>query len=59
VAHLLIVDRRALPALAPGKPPVLSSQGDWTIATWADQQYACMLAVHDRPATARQYLPHA
>ena len=59
VAHLLMVDRAALPTLEPRKPPVLSSQGDWTIATWADQRYAYMVAVHDRPGAARQYLPHA
>jgi hypothetical protein len=58
VAHLLIVDRAALPTLEPGKPPVLSTQEDWTVATWADQRYACLVAVHDRPAAARQYLPH-
>ena len=59
VAHLFMVDRAALPALDSGKPPVLSSQGDWTIATWADQRYVCMVAVHDGPAAARRYLPHA
>ena len=59
VAHLFMVDRAALPALKAGKPPVLSSQADWTIATWADQHYAYMVAVHDRPAAARKYLPHA
>jgi hypothetical protein len=58
VAHLLMVDRAALPALKPGNPPVVTSQGDWTTATWADQHYACMIAVHDKPAAARQYLPH-
>jgi hypothetical protein len=58
VAHLFIVDRAALPALKPRKPPLLSSQGDWTIATWADQHYTCMVAVHDRPGAARRYLPH-
>jgi hypothetical protein len=55
---LFIVDRAALPALKPRKPPLLSSQGDWTIATWADQHYTCMVAVHDRPGAARRYLPH-
>jgi hypothetical protein len=59
VAHLLIVDRAALPALKPRNPPVLTSQGDWSIATWADEHYACMLAVHDKPVAARRYLPHA
>jgi hypothetical protein len=59
VAHLLIVDRAALPALELGKPPVLSTQEDWTVATWADQRYVYLVAVHDRPAAARQYLPHA
>ena len=59
VAHLLMVDRAALPTLKPGSAPVLASQGDWTIATWADQHSACMIAVHDRPAAARRYLPHA
>jgi len=59
VAHLFIVDRAALSALKPGKPPVFSSQDDWTVATWADQHYACMVAVHDGPAAARHYLPHA
>ena len=59
VAHLLMVDRAALPTLKPGNPPALASQGDWTIATWADQRYACMIAVHDTPAAARRYLPHA
>jgi hypothetical protein len=56
---LLMVDRAALPALRPGDPPVLASQGGWTVATWADQHYACMIAVHDGPAAARRYLPHA
>jgi hypothetical protein len=51
VAHLFIVDRAALPALKPQKPPLPSSQGDWTIATWADQHYACVVAVHDRPGS--------
>jgi hypothetical protein len=59
VAHLLIIDHSALPGLTPGKPPTLVSKGEWTTATWADKHYACMLAVHDRPAAARQYLPHA
>lgn len=59
VAHLLIVDRAALPALKPGKPPVLASKEQWTTATWADQHYVCMIAVHDGPAAARRYLPHA
>ena len=59
VAHLLMVDRSALPELKPGNPPVLVSQGDWTTVSWADQNYACMIAVHDKPAAARQYLPHA
>ena len=59
VAHLLMVDRAALPALKPGNPPVLTSQGDWSVATWADQHYAFMLAVHDKPAAAQRYLPHA
>ena len=58
VAHLLIVDRAALPQLKPGKPPVLTNQGDWTTATWADQHYACTIAVHDGPAAMRRYLPH-
>jgi RNA polymerase sigma-70 factor (ECF subfamily) len=59
VAHLLIVDRAALPGLKPGNQPVVTSQGDWTTATWVDQHYACMIAVHDKPAAARQYLPHS
>ena len=58
VAHLLMVDRAALPGLKPGKTPVLTSQGEWTTATWVDQHYACMIAVHDKPAAARKYLPH-
>jgi hypothetical protein len=59
VAHLFMVDCAALPALKARKPPVLSRQAGWTIATWADQHYAYMVAVHDRPAAARHYLPHA
>jgi hypothetical protein len=59
VAHLLMVDRAALPALKPQEPPVLTSQGDWTVATWADQRHVYMVAVHDQPAAARRYLPHA
>src|SRR5205814_9726397 len=59
VAHLFTVDRAALPALKPGNPPVFGTQGDWTIATWADQHYACMIAVHGSPAAVRRYLPHA
>jgi hypothetical protein len=59
VAHLLMVDRAALPALKPGNRPVVASQGGWTTAMWADQHYACMIAVHDKPAVVRRYLPHA
>jgi hypothetical protein len=59
VAHLLMIDRAALPGLRPGNPPVLTSQAGWTTATWTDQNYVCMLAVHDAPAAARRYLPHA
>src|SRR4029453_275308 len=59
VAHLFMVNRAALPALKPGAPLVLSSEGEWTVPTWADQRHAYMIAVHERPAEARQYLPHA
>jgi hypothetical protein len=59
VAHLLTVDRSALPALKPEKPPVLTTHGDWTIATWADQHYAYMVAVHDKPGAVQPYLPRA
>ena len=59
VAHLLTVDRSALPALKPENPPVLTTHGDWTIATWADQHYAYMVAVHDKPGAAQAYLPRA
>jgi len=58
VAHLLMVDRAALSGLKPRNKPVVTSQGDWTTATWVDQHYAYMIAVHDKPAAARQYLPH-
>jgi len=58
VAHLLMVDRAALHGIKPGDPLVITSRGDWTTATWADQRYAYMVAVHDKPAAARQYLPH-
>jgi hypothetical protein len=58
VAHLLMVDRAALAGLKPRNPSIVTSQGDWTTATWVDQHYACMIAVHDKPAAARQYLPH-
>lgn len=59
VAHLLIVDRAALPGVKGGEPPVLASQGDWTTATWADQHYVCMIAVHDSRSAAQRYLPRA
>jgi hypothetical protein len=59
VAHLFMVDRAALPALKPRKPPTVATQADWTVATWADEHYGYMVAVHDGPAAARQYLPHA
>jgi hypothetical protein len=58
VAHLLMVDRAALPGRKPGKTPVVTSQRDWTTATWGDQHYVYMIAVHDKPGAARQYLPH-
>ena len=58
VAHLLMVDRAALAGVKPISSPVVTERGDWTTATWADQHYAYMIAVHDKPAAARQYLPH-
>ena len=58
VAHLLMVDRAALRGVKPANPPVVKSQGEWTTATWADQRYAYMIAVHDNAAAAQKYLPH-
>jgi hypothetical protein len=57
VAHLLMVDRAAVSGPKAENTPVVTSQGDWTTATWVDQHYAYMIAVHDKPAAARQYLP--
>jgi len=58
VAHLFIVARAALPTLKPRNPPILAGQGDWTIARWANNQYACMVAIHGSRAETQRYLPH-
>jgi hypothetical protein len=59
LAHLFVVDRAALARLKPGAEPVFSTEGEWTTATWADENHAYMITVQGDRAAVQRYLPNA
>lgn len=59
LAHLFTVDRAALPQMRAGQPPVFSTAGEWTTASWAEGNRVYLIAVQGDEAAVRRYLPHA
>jgi len=45
LAHLFTVDRAALPQVRAGQPPVFSTAGEWTTASWAEGNRVYLIAV--------------
>jgi hypothetical protein len=59
LAHLFTVDRAALPQVRAGKPPVISTTGEWTTASWAEGNRVYLIAVQGDEEAVKRYLPHA
>ncbi len=59
LAHLFVVDRAALPGLKPGAAVVFKQEGEWTTATWTENDHVYMIAVQGDEAAAQHYLPQA
>lgn len=59
LAHLFTVDRAALPQIRAGQPPVFSTAGEWTTASWAEGNRVYLIAVQGDQEAVKRYLPHA
>jgi hypothetical protein len=59
VAHLFVVDRAAMPLMKSGAPPVFADFGDWTTASWVENDRVYMIAVQGDRAAVQHYLPNA
>jgi len=59
LAHLFTVDRAALPQMRAGKPPVFSTAGEWTTASWTEGNRVYLIAVQGDEEAVKRYLPHA
>jgi hypothetical protein len=59
VAHLFMVDRAALTGFKPLSPPRIAEEGVWTAASWTNENFAYLLAVHGDRRAVQEYLPHA
>ncbi len=59
VAHLFVVNRAAMPQMKSGAPPVFTAVGDWTAASWVENDRVYTIAVQGGRAAVQQYLPNA
>lgn len=59
LAHLFTVDRAALPQIRAGQPPIFSTAGEWTTASWAEGNRVYLIAVQGDEEAVKRYLPHA
>lgn len=59
VAHLFVVNRAAMPQMKSGAPPIFTAVGDWTTASWVENNRVYMIAVQGSRAAVQQYLPSA
>ena len=59
LAHLFVVDRAALPRVNPGEKPVFTDVGEWTTASWVENDRVYMIAVQGDRAAVQRYLPGA
>ncbi len=58
LAHLFVIDRTAMPQMKSGAPPVFAGVGDWTTASWVENDRVYMIAVQGDRAAVQHYLPH-
>jgi hypothetical protein len=59
LAHLFVVNRAALPKMKPGEKPVFAKAGEWTTASWVENDRVYMVAVQGDRAAVQPYLPSA
>ena len=59
LAHLFVVNRAALPKMKPGEKPVFAEAGEWTTASWVENDRVYMIAVQGDRAAVQRYLPGA
>jgi hypothetical protein len=59
LAHFFTIDRAALPQIRAGQPPVFSTVGEWTTASWAEGNRVYLIAVQGDEEAVKHYLPHA
>ncbi len=59
LAHLFVVDRTALPGLAPGAKPIFANEHGWMTATWAEADHVYMITMQGSRAEVEQFLPKA
>jgi hypothetical protein len=57
LAHLFVVDRKALPKMEPGQSPIISRTGEWMTACWAEGSEVYMIALQGDRAALEQFLP--
>jgi hypothetical protein len=59
LAHLFVIDRAAMPKMKPGEKPVFADAGEWTTASWVENDRLYMIAVRGDRAAVERYLPGA
>ncbi len=59
LAHLFVVNRAAMPQMKPGAKTVISQEGEWATASWAEKDSVYMVTVQGGPEAVERYLPHA
>jgi hypothetical protein len=57
LAHLFVIDRTAMPKMKPGEKPVFADAGEWTTASWVENDRVYMIAVRGDRAAVERYLP--
>jgi hypothetical protein len=56
LAHLLVMDRKALPKLRSNSAPVFAQEGEWATAVWAKGDRVYLLAAQGEHALIAHYL---
>jgi hypothetical protein len=56
LAHLLVVDRAALPGLPDKRSPAFEPEGDWMTAAWQNDRYAYVVAAQGNRGLLDRYL---
>jgi hypothetical protein len=58
LAHLFVIDRVAMPKMKPGEKPVFADAGEWTTASWVENDRVYMIAVQGDRSAVERYLPN-